>query len=235
MKLAYHLIVLSVFLLPARPVSAQQKPFDFGFLAGPNLSTLSFENPGIPPQKLKAGIHLGLTGNYHLSNGHFFIQTGLAFATKGSRIKGDPPLGFPSDIVQPGRTAPVWESNLMYLQVPVSIGYKIPVSAGRQLLFRMGPYASYGFAGKTRLSAAIRYGDYIDDTPLEENAFGGRGLLRTDYGAGGGVGLRLPDFSIWLNYEHGLRNIGPAGSAYIPFYETGYRNRNLSLLVEFKL
>ncbi len=232
--ISLSLLLLLIFILPSAGL-AQQSPFDFTFRAGLNLSYLSFDNEGVPGNRIKPGVNLGLAANYHTGE-NLFLQTALTFTTKGARIKGDIPLGFPGNVVVSGRTeTPMLTSQQMYVQVPLHVGYKIPLTSEKKLTVQAGPYAAYGVAGKTRLAANVLYGDYIDDTPVEANTFGGRGLQKLDYGAGAGIGLDLGSTIISLNYELGLRNIAPTGVTYIPFYhDTSYKNRNLCLQVDFR-
>lgn len=232
--ISLSLLLLLIFILPSAGL-AQQSSFDFTLRAGLNLSYLSFDNDEIPDKRIKPGLNLGLAANYHTSE-NLFLQTAVTFATKGTRIKGDVPLGFPEGVVVNGRTeTPTLTSRQMYVQVPLHVGYKIPLTPEKKLTIQAGPYAAYGVAGKTRLEADVLYGDYIDNTPVEANTFGGRGLQKLDYGAGAGIGLDLGATIISLNYELGLRNIAPTGITYMPFYhDTSYKNRNLCLQVDFR-
>ncbi len=226
-------LLLLIFILPSASL-AQQSPFDLTLRAGLNLSYLSFDNDAVPDKRIKPGVNLGLGATYHTSES-LFLQTALTFATKGARIRGDVPLGFEGIVVNGRTTRPELISQQMYIQIPLHIGYRIPLTPGKKLTIQAGPYAAYGVAGKTRLAADILYGDYIDDTPMEEKTFGERGLQKLDYGAGAGIGLDLGETIISLNYEWGLRNISPGKAAYIPFYSnTTYRNRNLCLQVDFR-
>jgi len=226
-------LLLLIFILPSAGL-AQQSSFDFTLRAGLNLSYLSFDNEEVPGKRIKPGVNIGLAANYHTSES-LFLQTALTFTTKGARIRGNVPLGFEGIVVEGRTTKPELTSQQMYVQVPLHIGYKIPLTPKKKLTVQAGPYAAYGVAGKTRLAANVLYGDYIDDTPMEEKTFGERGLQKLDYGAGAGIGLDLGETIISLNYELGLRNIAPTGITYIPFYhDTSYKNRNLCLQVDFR-
>lgn len=224
-----------LFTLPSEG-QAQQSPVDLTLRAGLNLSSLSYDNVSVPGNRIKPGFNLGFSASYPAGK-DLFLQSALTFTTKGTRIKGDIPLGFPEMILVDGRTVhPMLTSQQMYLQIPIHLGYKLPLKSGKKLILQAGPYAAYGIGGKTRLTANILYHDYIDDTPLEVNTFGKRGLQKMDYGADAGVGLDLGSLIISLNYELGLRNIAPTGISYLPFYgDTSYKNRNLSLQVDFRL
>ncbi len=234
MKLIYRTLlaftIFSFFSISA--LSAQEKPFEFGFKGGLNLSYLAIDNDGVPHHRIKPGVMIGLTGNYNF-NSRFFLQTGLGFSAKGARIKGDAPLGFHDNVVL-NNTEPVLKSNQLYVQVPVHLGYNIALTTEKKMFFTAGPYLAYGVGGKTQLAATILYGDMIDSTPLEEQTFGGRGLRKLDYGLGAGVGIDLGEAIVGLTYELGLRNIGPENIVYLPFYDNSYRNRNLSLTVGFR-
>lgn len=226
-------LLFLIFILPSASL-AQQSSFDFALRAGLNLSYLSFDNEEVPGKRIKPGVNLGLAANYHTGE-NLFLQTALTFATKGARIRGDVPLGFEGVVVNGRTTTPELTSQQMYVQIPLHVGYKIPLTPEKKLTIQAGPYAAYGVAGKTRLIANVLYGDYIDDTPVEANTFGGRGLQKLDYGVGAGIGVDLGATVVSLNYELGLRNIAPNEITYIPFYHnTSYKNRNLCLQVDFR-
>ena len=227
----FTLITLSI--LHLSPVVAQDTRLEFGCKIGLNLSSLSIDNRGIPDNRIKPGINLGFTGNYNF-NKNLFLQTALTLSTKGARIKGEAPLGFPEWALVAGNTEPVLKSNQIYLQIPLQIGYNVSINSKTRLIFNAGPYLAYGIAGKTQLSADILYGDMIDNTPVEEKTFSNRGLQKFDYGLAAGIGIDLGEVILQLNYELGLKNIGPINPTYFPFYENKYKNRNLSLSLAFK-
>ncbi|WP_332369617.1 hypothetical protein [Spirosoma telluris] len=88
--------------------------------------------------------------------------------------------------------------------------------------------------GKSQLTGDILYGDMIEYSTLEEKTFANRGLERFDVGIGTGIGVDFGKAIVGLSYELGLRDIGPSGNVYWPFYSTSYKNRNVALSLEYK-
>ena len=220
-------------LLPGFTLSAQNATFEFGLKGGLNLSSLSLNNDNLPNHNVKTGVNVGFTANYNFSK-KLFLQSGISFTTKGTKIEGEAPLGFDYRILSSGREA-FMKSNQRYLQAPVYLGYKIDLMPGAKLVLNAGPYFAYGIGGKTQLTGDIIYGDMIDYSTIEEKTFDSRGLKRFDFGVGTGIGVEFGRTILGLNYELGLKDIGPTGDPYFPFYRNSYKNRNGSLTLEYKL
>lgn len=225
-------ILLAFFLLTYFQLAAQQPSFQLGIKAGGNFSSLAFTDNTIPGHRIKTGISLGLTTTYNVSR-HFFLQSGLSLTTKGMKISSTDPIGFPEHTIYPGRET-ILKSQQVYLQTPLYLGYLFPLSSTTQLFLSAGPYVAYGIGGKTQLTGDIVYGDMIDYSTWAEKTFTDRGLQRLDVGLGTGVGAKFGQTLVGLTYELGLRNIGPTQLGYIPFYNTGYRNRNVVLSVDYR-
>jgi hypothetical protein len=212
---------------------AQKTPFRFGIDAGANYSYLSFGGPRpATSRNYKIGPSLSGTATYTISK-HFFLQSGLGIVSKGTDRRGKAPMGFASAIL-PGKEVQL-TSQQWYAELPVYAGYKITLSSRAKLLITAGPYLGYGFAGKTKLTGDILFGDMIDNTTYETQTFGDPGLKRLDVGLGSGIGIDLGETIIGLHYEYGLRNIRSEKESYIPFYNSSYKNRSLQVSVDFKL
>ncbi|MVM28666.1 outer membrane beta-barrel protein [Spirosoma sp. HMF4905] len=232
MKKIYNPLLIVLLVITGFTSLAQNSPFEFGVKGGLNLSSLSFNNNTIPTNRIKPGVNIGFTTTYNFRQ-NFFLQSGLSFTTKGAEIKGEAPMGFDYNLVYPGREA-VLKSNQLYLQVPIYAGYRLDVLPGTRLVLTAGPYVAYGIGGKTQLTGDILYGDMIDYSTLEEKTFASRGLERFDVGIGTGIGVDFGRAIVGLTYELGLKDIGPSGTVYWPFYSNSYKNRNASLSLEYK-
>ena len=214
-----------------KTLSAQNKTLKLGIKGGLNLSYLSIGKTGVPCSKLLPGINAGITATYGMGS-HFSLQSGLSFSTKGGKITGQGPLGFDGQVVT-GRQA-VLKSSQMYLQLPVYALYSIKLSSGKGLVLSAGPYVAQGIGGNTTLSGFLIYGDMIVNEDIQESTFSSRGLKKFDYGVGGGVAFDLGEYILGVNYELGLKDIGPDKLTYMPFYNSSYKNRNLSLSLEYR-
>ena len=135
--------------------------------------------------------------------------------------------------VYPDKAAAL-KSSQMYLQIPVYALYRIKLSSGNGLIVSAGPYVAQGIGGNTTISGTLIYGDMIVNEELKEKTFSSRGLKKFDYGIGGGVAFDLGECILGVNYEWGLKDIGPDKLTYMPFYNSSYKNRNLSLSLEYR-
>jgi hypothetical protein len=229
----YPLLMTSLLLMSHLNLLAQHKSLQVGLKGGLNLSSLQLADPAIPAGRAKLGVSLGATVSYYFKT-NLFLQSGLGLTSKGMKLTGTSSLGFGDDFVQPGRQASL-VSQQWYIQIPLYLGYALPLGSTTKLILNAGPYVAYGLGGKTKLTGDIIYGDMIDYSTWEESTFGPRGLQRLDVGIGAGVGLELGRATIGLSYEAGLHDIRPTQLAYIPFYASSYRNRLASLSIQHRL
>ena len=94
--------------------------------------------------------------------------------------------------------------NMMYLEIPVTILFKVPVKRLGTLVTGAGPYASLGLTGK----------EVYDSQHTVSNIFksklGSNGYNRTDFGFNFQAGTQL-NSNITLAIRHGLgiNNIAP--------------------------
>ncbi|MFC5408921.1 porin family protein [Larkinella bovis] len=220
------------FALIGFSLAAQNPLFTVGIRGGLTLSTVQISQPSVPGSGLKPGFAIGVTTAYHFQD-NWFLQSGLSFITKGAKITGTAPLGFDEQMINPGRDA-VLISHQHYVQLPVHLGYSLKIRPATRLVLNAGPYVAQGIGGKTRLTGDLIFGDMIENTTLEEKTFGGKGLKAFDYGLGAGVGFEFEKNALRLQYDLGLRDIGPVGGSFLPFYSSSYKNRNISLQLEIR-
>ncbi|SEW44352.1 porin family protein [Chitinophaga arvensicola] len=224
---------LTVLLLATVTLHAQDKPFSFVINAGFNISnaseTISYL---MGEKKSKPGFQAGVLADYQLGHS-FYLESGLSFTTKGSIRKG-------SD-VWIGSTNPAvtyWKKTIRqsYLQLPLLIGYRVPVSAATRLFINAGPYVAVGIAGKeVSRNHTVHQTAAIPDNKSSTATFSdtGTGLDRLDYGLSGGVGAEYRKFRVGVNYEMGLVNIGALKDGTVSTRD--YKNRNLSFTVGYRL
>jgi hypothetical protein len=231
MKTFYVSSLLTLVLISATcSLSAQNRSLRLGIKGGLDLSYLTIGQSGLPG-KILPGINAGFTATYGVGS-HFSLQSGLSFSTKGGRISGKGPLGLEGQ-VYPDKQATIKTSEL-YLQVPLYALYRFNLSQGKGIIINAGPYVAQGIGGNTSVNGTLVYGDMIMQDELKEKTFGSRGLKKFDYGVGAGVAIDLGEYILGVNYELGLKDIGPDQQTYMPFYNTSYKNRNLTLSVEYR-
>jgi len=182
-------------------VNAQDNPVLFGVKAGMNISNV---NGDVDGTDAKIGFNAGVTLDYGFTS-NVYLLTGLELTTKGFKV----------DDVDAS-------ANLMYLQLPVHVGYKLPVTEGTNIVFRAGPYLAYGIAGKTKVV------NPEDGKKYKENSFGDDGFKRFDFGLGFGVGAEFGKINAGVGCDFGLVNIADTdGNGKV-------RNMNVSISVGYK-
>lgn len=230
MRNPYAFLLTSLFLFSHIGLFAQTRSWQVGLKGGGNLTSLQLAAPAIPSGRGKPGFNLGATVSYYLKT-NLFLQSGLSLTSKGMKLTATSSLGFGDEFVQPGRVANL-VSQQWYAQIPLYLGYALPLRSTTKLVLNAGPYVAYGMGGKTKLTGDIIYGDMIDYSTWQEPTFGERGLQRLDVGIGAGVGVEFGRATLGLSYEAGLCDIRPNQLSYIPFYASSYKNRLVSLSIQ---
>ena len=161
--------------------NAQEK-VAFGVRAGLNVNSLSVsDESGL---KSRVGYHVGAVMDWNVAK-NLYVQPGLYFTTRGAKSSDEG-----------------WEQkiNMNYLQIPISVAYRFPLSETVKLDINAGPYVALGVGGKIKFSES---GD-----SEEIKAFGSEGLCkRFDAGLRFGAGVHIRKFTVGLCYDLGLANI----------------------------
>ena len=161
--------------------NAQEK-VAFGVRAGLNVNSLSVS--GESGWKSRVGYHVGAVMDWNVAK-NFYVQPGLYFTTRGAKSSDEG-----------------WEQkiNMNYLQIPISVAYRFPLSETVKLDINVGPYVALGVGGKIKFSES---GD-----SEEIKAFGSEGLCkRFDAGLRFGAGVHIRKLCVGLCYDLGLANI----------------------------
>ncbi len=154
-----------------------QDGIQFGVRAGMNISSLSGDADGFDS---RIGYHVGAIMDWNVA-GNLYVQPGLFFTTRGVK-EGD------------------WKMNANYLQIPISVAYRFPVSDTFKIDVNAGPYFAMGIGGK-----------YKQDGFKDSDIFGDEGdCKRFDAGLRVGAGVQISKFSVGLIYDLGLANISKA-------------------------
>jgi len=226
-----HVLAL-ITLLTTTFLHAQDNPFRFGIKAGLNLSNAQEHTSYLVGTKqAKPGFQLGLTTDY-LFTKNIYLQSGLILTTKGTVHKG-------AETWIGGSNPPItyWKNttNQVYLQVPLRIGYQQKLSAVTGIFANAGGYFAYGIAGKeTLINRTVSTSGEIPDEKIVSETFGKdlKPLDRPDYGLGFGIGTSYKKFTLSVEYELGLLNIGELKDQ--DSFETRvYKNRNFSVTIGY--
>lgn len=162
----------------------------FGVRGGLNLSNMYGKE--VTGNNVKPGFHVGLTADYDFSY-NVGLQTGLMFNTKGLKVK---------------ESGAEYSENLMYLQLPVHLAYKIDVTPGTKVVLHGGPYLAYGVGGKRSFKA----GGTSLDLPSKVFGSGITELKEFDFGAGIGVDFEFNQLVVGLGWDMGLINLANVGT-----------------------
>lgn len=198
-------LLILLFCLSAIGISAQNgypvygaspvNRWTFGIKAGVNISDISNYPLNITTRS-KTGFHFGLTGDYILSDNIYF-QPSLLLCGKGA--KGN--YIVPKEDYRPEYTAKK-TINLYYLELPLMLAYKIPVTDILKLELQVGPTISIGLFGKTKDEA---FGQEMFSSDSFQKKYG---FDRADFGIGGGVTAEFfKHYRLGIAYTKGLSSL----------------------------
>lgn len=167
----------------------------FGIKSGVNVSDISNYPLNITTRS-KTGFHFGFTGDYILSDNIYF-QPSLLLCGKGA--KGN--YIVPKEDYRPAFTAEK-TINLYYLEIPLMLAYKIPVTDILKIGLQFGPTISIGIFGKTKDEA-------LGQEMFSSDSFQKKyGFERADFGIGGGVTAELfKHYRLGVSYTKGLSSL----------------------------
>lgn len=227
------LLSFLLFVAVAAGVNAQNSAV---FLkAGLNLANVSISDNGtVDDAKMLPSFHAGLQGDFTLVKNVLSLQPGLFFTGKGSKTQA----GNTTDANYYRAT-----SNPMYIEVPVNVVLKLPLSDKTSKFFvGAGPYGAMGVAGKNKAEGKI-FGvafnsnkkiEFSNDDPTTSQEEGaGFGIMRRfDYGVNGTIGFEGETMMFSVNYGLGLAKLqsGANSSA-----DNNNKHRVLSFTVGFRL
>jgi hypothetical protein len=181
-----------------------------GFMvkAGVNFANVSVTDNGrVDDAHMLTSFHAGVGADLALSEG-LSLQPALLLTGKGSKTQ-----------YGQSTSATYWKatSNPLYVELPVNVVGKIPLTEYTRIYVGAGPYVAMGVGGKNKVegktlgiaSSSERDIVYSNDNPfthVEENSGYGK-LKRFDYGLNALAGLDFNKFAIGANYGYGLAKI----------------------------
>lgn len=202
--------------------------------AGINLANVSVDDNGrVEDANQLTSFQVGFIGAVPLA-GIFSLQPGIVFTGKGSKIQNG----------QPGQNGYYKQtSNPFYIEVPVNLVLKAPISTSSNFFVGAGPYLGVGVGGKNKTEGRTILGDYSnersiefsndDPSTLSDEEGAGFGILkRFDYGANGTVGIEGKSIVLGVNYGLGLAKLQSGANNN---QDNNNKHRVLSFTVGFKL
>lgn len=192
MKKINLFLALGALFLMGTSLKAQSTP-ELGIRGGASLANFGGSKlKNLNEKDAKFGFLGGITLDLPLAE-NLYIQSGLDFVTKGAKYKSNSSIASASA-----------KFNPMYLQLPIHIAYKIPVTMQTKIVLGVGPYIAYGLGGKIKTEGSV----LGLSGSSEYDFFGKNGLAkRFDVGAGINAGVEFGKIAITLGYDLGFMNI----------------------------
>lgn len=170
-------------------VTAVSAQVSLGIKGGVNMSNLVYDDE-VDDKNPKIGFNIGLAADVDFTP-NMALQTGLFLSTKGFKTVNDA-----IDVE--------YTENLMYLQLPLHLAYKVDVTPGSRIVFHAGPYAAYGVGGSRKANVGSLSGEWDVDKIFGD----ANGQYKPfDAGLGLGVGAEMGAFLIDLGWDMGMVNI----------------------------
>lgn len=213
MKKLKTLCVAFGLLVCSSAVFAQGSDLSLALRGGVNLSNAHVDK-GIKSD-MRVGYNFGLVAEYPFAES-VFLQTGLSVTSKGAKIKSE----FSDE--DWGNTKSKLSMNAVYLELPIMVGYRMPVTESFKMNFTFGPYVALGVGGKAKYSERAS-GEYYSE---KYKTFGDDILRRFDMGLGAGVGAEYDNLLFNIGYQFGLLNVAKDGT---------YRSRNAFVTVGYRI
>lgn len=177
-----RIIIALLAVVAAVNVSAQE--LHWGVVGGLNFAWERAKATGVTVSSdsyigFQAGAKAEMDFADYLTDG-FYIEGSLLYNLKGGSYAGS-------------------HSNLGYLQLPINLGYRYPVSNSVSLLGSLGPYFALGVLGKDVSK--------VDGAKVKTDVFGER-YQRFDFGLNYKLGVEMWDqWQFYLGLEHSLLNL----------------------------
>ncbi|MBF6627472.1 MAG: PorT family protein [Proteiniphilum sp.] len=201
-----RLTAVVVMLAIVTAVSAQMS---LGIKGGVNMSNLVYDDE-VDDKNPKIGFNIGLAADFEFAPS-VALQTGLFFTTKGFKAVNE-------------TIDAEYTENLMYVQLPLHLAYKIDVMPGTRVVLHAGPYAAYGVGGSRKAEVGNLSTEWDVDKIFGDAA---RQYKPFDAGVGLGVGAEFGAILVDLGWDMGLVNISNIDNGSV-------KNQNAYLSVGYK-
>lgn len=204
----FILSLLSFFLLPGQ-TKAQ---VSFGLNVGVNQSWMQFRDPAghsAEGSKPLTRLNFDFLVNVPLVEGLYLVP-GVRYITKGTNLT----TGGDGEFTR--------RLEVRYLEIPVNLTYKLPVSFGR-LTIGAGPYTAYGLNGNNRMQV-YNAGNVVSTTDyrigfsseVNKGIYPGTRLNRWDVGGQAALGIEFNNLlMVGIHYSRGIRNLDLSGNSTI--------------------
>lgn len=189
------LLIIAVASLVSSAAFAQSG-MTYGLKAGVSLPKYSFGADDADNGETNTTVNFHVTGFLDAPiGGMFSLQPGISLQGKGG------------EFFDSGSTEV--KQNTMWVEVPVNLVGKTPLSGGTSLFFGAGPYAALAIGGQNKATT----GSSSTESDLDFGNDAGDDLKGTDFGLNflGGIEMNS-GFSVGAGYGLGLTDLRPNGS-----------------------
>jgi hypothetical protein len=200
-----------VFCLVALTSSAQLK---LGINAGYHMAQFAATGSNTGDYDLSAvnGYHFGLIADEKLSK-EFYLNIGLEFNHKGGIVNKS----------SQALTGTNYTMSLNYLQIPIILNYKIPITKTSSFILGGGFYTAFGLSGKltgtSYYTTITNVDEKIDFTNNSSNS-NINVVKPLSWGYIFNTGIEWKKYQFKFNYAHDFNKLKPTGST--KFYNVTY-------------
>ena len=200
------IVIAALFAIAA---TAQAQEFRFGAMAGLNVSSPTNEST-------RLGYHVGLRSEWNFRDTEqkgVFLSLSALLTEKAYKSKTLYDTATNQSLT--------WKVRPTYLELPLHVGYRLPVGQKASLFGSVGPYLGIGLFGKSRLTT--EQNGVSTTTTAASNVFDS--MRRVDFGLGLRLGAEFcGHYQVSAAYDWGLRN-----TRSLPDGAPKERNRNLTV------
>mgnify|MGYP000791897520 CR=1 FL=1 len=193
-----------LFILPFGLMGHAQD-FRLGITGGYNLNSPS-------AYESQSGFHGGIKGELGLpqvSKG-LYLDFGVLLSSHGWKSPGYYVNGGYVNQNKPGISYE-HKSNPYFLNIPIHIGYKFPVSRNMNMFVHAGPYFNIGLFGKLQEVQTVNK-EKQSVVTTANNVFSSDILQRFDWGLGFRAGVEIVrHIQLAVGYDWGMKNINKNG------------------------
>ena len=184
-------------------LTSQAQEWKFGVTGGMNLNSVTGEQN-------KIGYTVGVKTEYFFHNDKgWYMDLGLQLANKNWKSTEYYDVS--------SKKSSVWSANPHFLNIPIHVGYMLPVSKNFSVFLNAGPYVGVGLFGKNKVTTDGK------DIIADKNIFN-ENLKRFDCGVGTNIGAQIgKNMQLSVGYQWGLTNLKTKNRP------MDYKNRSLEV------
>ncbi len=178
--------------------AALANPGGFFIKGGVNFSNISTQNNGsYNNANTLTTFNVGVLADVPLAD-VLSLQPGVVLTGKGSKASGS----------FAGVTSTT-TFNPLYIEVPVNVVVKLPLSNDSRIFFGAGPYGAVGVGGKWKTTVDAGTNSLNSNDKIKFGSSNGDDLKTFDYGLNGLAGVEISRLMLGVNYDLGLSKIFP--------------------------